>query len=254
MGDDMLRRGLRLLTALTDHPGGVGVSAAARAAALPVSSAHRLLGLMAEEGYVAYDPAARSYALGYRALELARGFSRSPAGFQDARGPMRRLAARTGLAAIAGILDRDEVLLVLSVDGRQHLQLRSEEGTRNAWHATSLGKALVAALPTEDQERLLAAPLKPSTPRTVVDPAALRDELATVAGRGWAEVEEENEVGVRSIAVCVPSPDPSPDPAAGQPRLAISLGATVLLTGREELRTHVPALQEAAREVAAGIP
>ncbi|MFE0762317.1 IclR family transcriptional regulator [Streptomyces smyrnaeus] len=245
-GDDMLSRGLRLLTVLADHPAGLGVSAVARTAGLPVSSAHRLLGRLAADRFVAYDEDTRRYALGVRVLELSRAFQRSPAGYSAAADPMRRLAARTGLPAIAGILDGADVLLVLTVQGTQHLQLRSAEGTRNPWHATSLGKALAAALPERERERLLAGGLPAVTDRTRTEPGALREELARVAARGWAEVDEENEVGVRSIAAAVPDPD-----GHGRPRLAVSLGATVVLTSAEELRTHVPALSDCAEEIAA---
>jgi DNA-binding IclR family transcriptional regulator len=241
----MLSRGLRLLTVLADHPSGLGVSAAARHAGLPVSSAHRLLGRLAAERFVAYDQDTRRYALGVRVLEFSRGFQRSPAGYSAAAAPLRRLAARTGLPAIAGILDGREVLLVLSAQGTQHLQLRSAEGTRNPWHATSLGRALAAELPEEELAPLLAGELPAPTAHTVTDPGALREELARVRARGWAEVDEENEVGVRSVAAAVPDPD-----GAFRPRLAISLGATVVLTTKDELRAHVGALQTCAEEIA----
>lgn len=244
-GDDMLSRGLRLLTVLADHPSGLGVSAVARTAGLPISSTHRLLGLLAAERFVAYDEDARRYALGIRVLEFSRGFQRSPVGYSAAAAPMRRLASRTGLPAIAGILDGSEVLLVLTVQGNQHLQLRSAEGTRNPWHATSLGRTLAAALPERDREALLTGALPAPTSRTVTDPSVLREQLARVRARGWAEVDEENEVGVRSIAAAVPD-----EGDALRPRLALSLGATVVLTSQDELRDHVPALQDCAEEVA----
>lgn len=244
-GDDMLSRGLRLLTVLADHPSGLGVSAAARHAGLPVSSAHRLLGRLAAERFVAYDEDARRYALGVRVLEFSRGFQRSPAGYSAAAAPLRRLAARTGLPAIAGILDGREVLLVLSAQGTQHLQLRSAEGTRNPWHATSLGRALAAELGEEELAPLLTGGLSAPTAHTVTDPDALRDELTRVRARGWAEVDEENEVGVRSVATAVPDPD-----GTFRPRLAISLGATVVLTTKDELRAHVGELQACAEEIA----
>ncbi|WP_309237939.1 IclR family transcriptional regulator [Streptomyces albidus (ex Kaewkla and Franco 2022)] len=244
-GDDMLSRGLRLMTVLADNPSGLGVSAAARTAGLPVSSAHRLLGRLASERFVAYDEDTRRYALGVRVLEFSRGFHRSPAGYSAAADPMRRLAARTGLPAIAGILDGDEVLLVLSVQGSQHLQLRSAEGTRNPWHATSMGQVLASTLPPGELETLLAGELAPTTSRTLTDPEALREEVARVRARGWAEVDEENEVGVRSIAAAVPDPEGS-----GRPRLAVSLGAAVVLTSREELHGYVPALRACTEEIA----
>jgi DNA-binding IclR family transcriptional regulator len=244
-GDDMLGRGLRLLTVLAEHPAGLGVSAAARAARLPVSSAHRILGRLVEERFATYDEDARRYALGWRVLELSRGFQRSPAGYSAAAAPMRRLATRTGLPAIAGILHGTDVLLVLSVQGTQHLQLRSAEGTRNPWHATSLGKALVAALPEEERERLLSGPLPAVTPRTITDPARLRDELALVRQRGWSEVDEENEIGVRSIAAALPGP------SENTPPLAVSLAATVILTEADQLRAHAPALRQCVEDIAA---
>ncbi len=250
-GDDMLGRGLRLLTVLADHPEGLGVSAAARAAALPVSSTHRLLGRLAAERFVAYDEGTRRYAIGIRVLELSRGFQRSPAGYSAAAAPMRRLAAATGLPAIAGVLAGEDILLVLSVQGTQHLQLRSAEGTRNPWHAMSLGKALVAALPEDDRENLLAGALLPVTPRTRTDPGVLRAELAEVRRTGWAEVDEENEAGVRSIAAVVPSLGDTGNTGNTAPQLAVSLGATVVLTGADELRGHAPALRACVEEIAA---
>ncbi|MFG2141009.1 IclR family transcriptional regulator [Streptomyces sp. NPDC048650] len=245
-GDDMLGRGLRLLTVLADLPSGAGVSAIARSAQLPVSSAHRLLGRLAAEGFVAYDEDTRRYALSVRVLELARGFQRSDAGWAAASGPLRRLAARTGLPAIAGVLDGGDVLLVHTIEGTQHLQLRSAEGTRNPWHATSLGKALVAALPDREREALLAAPLVAVTPRTVTTGDAAREELTRVRTQGWAEADEENEIGVRSVAVAVPGGE-----TARRPQLAVSLGATVVLTSRDELLAHLPALRSCAQDIAA---
>ncbi|OEV14230.1 hypothetical protein AN218_00180 [Streptomyces nanshensis] len=240
----MLSRGLRLMTVLADHPSGLGVSAAARTAGLPVSSAHRLLGRLAAERFVAYDEDTRRWALGVRVLEFSRGFQRSPAGYSAAAAPMRRLAARTGLPAIAGILDGSEVLLVLSAQGTQHLQLRSAEGTRNPWHATSMGKALASVLPEERLADLLAAELPAATEHTVTDPEVLRGQLARVRERGWAEVDQENEVGVRSVATVVPDLD-----GGLRPRLAVSLGATVVLTTRDELLGHVPELLACAEEI-----
>ncbi|MER6981602.1 IclR family transcriptional regulator, partial [Streptomyces carpinensis] len=219
--------------------------AAARAAELPVSSAHRILGRLVEERFATYDEDARRYALGWRVLELSRGFQRSPAGYSAAAAPMRRLAARTGLPVIAGILHGTDVLLVLSVQGTQHLQLRSAEGTRNPWHATSLGKALVAGLPEEEREHLLRGPLPQVTPRTITDPDRLRAELALVRERGWGEVDEENEIGVRSIAAAVPHvPERTPP-------LAVSLAATVILTEAGQLRAQAPALRQCVEDIAA---
>lgn len=116
---------------------------------------------------------------------------------------------------------------MLSAQGTQHLQLRSAEGTRNPWHATSLGKALASPVPEEELAALLAGDLPAPTAHTVTDPEVLRAQVARARARGWAEVDEENEVGVRSVATVVPDLD-----GGLRPRLAVSLGATVVLTTR----------------------
>ncbi|MGY1436747.1 IclR family transcriptional regulator domain-containing protein [Streptomyces reniochalinae] len=89
-----------------------------------------------------------------------------------------------------------------------------------------------------------ATPLASVTPRTRNDPGLLREELHRVREQGWAEVDEENEIGVRSVAVTVPR-------ASGTPSLAVSLGATVVLTSTEELRSHLPALRDCVEDVGA---
>lgn len=216
----MLGRGLRLLTVLAEHPAGLGVSAAARAARLPVSSAHRILGRLIEERFATYDEEARRYALGSRVLELSRGFQRSPAGYSAAAAPMHRLAARTGLPAIAGILDDSEVLLVLSAQGTQHLQLRNAEGTRNPWHATSLGKALAAWLPEEERERLLAGPLPAVTPARSPIPGCCAPSWPSYgsgAGRRWTR--RTRSASARSRWRC-PTPRRAPrrSPCPSPPR------------------------------------
>ncbi|WP_330342084.1 IclR family transcriptional regulator domain-containing protein [Streptomyces sp. NBC_00557] len=85
------------------------------------------------------------------------------------------------------------------------------------------------------------------TPRTVTDPDRLRAELAQVRERGWAEVEEENEIGVRSIAAALPD---APDRGRS---LAVSLAATVILTGAGQLRALASELRDCVAEIAARV-
>jgi IclR family pca regulon transcriptional regulator len=64
-----------------------------------------------------------------------------------------------------------------------------------------MGRVLLADLPTDHlDEHLAAIKLQPLTPRTITDAAALREELDRVRRQGWALVDQELEVGIRSIA------------------------------------------------------
>ena len=49
--------------------------------------------------------------------------------------------------------------------------------------------------------------LKKLTSRTVVDLTEMQDQLAEVRANGYAIDDEENEMGVRCVAVAIPGPD-----------------------------------------------
>jgi DNA-binding IclR family transcriptional regulator len=90
-------------------------------------------------------------------------------------------------------------------------------GTRWPAHATSTGKALLAALPAEGRTALLPARLPRATPRTIGDRAALEREMQRVLARGFAASVEELEPGFVAVAAVVRS-------STGQPIGAISVG------------------------------
>jgi IclR family pca regulon transcriptional regulator len=74
-------------------------------------------------------------------------------------------------------------------------------GTRLPAHATSMGRVLLSDLPEEELDRYLADnPLERFTDHTITDPEVLRAAVAGVRARGWALVDQELEVGLRSIA------------------------------------------------------
>src|SRR3546814_8116644 len=71
-------------------------------------------------------------------------------------------------------------------------------------HCTSMGRVLLAAADEPGRAAwLAAAALDRRTERTLVDKPALGAELACVAEQRWSLVEEELELGLRSLAVPV---------------------------------------------------
>src|SRR3546814_17435444 len=71
-------------------------------------------------------------------------------------------------------------------------------------HCTSMGRVLLAALDEEAREGWLAGALfEPRTEHTIVNTDALRTVLRAVADQRWGLVEEELELGLRSLAVPV---------------------------------------------------
>ena len=69
------------------------------------------------------------------------------------------------------------------------------------------GRVLLAALPEERAENILrSSTLVARTPNTIVDLAPLLSELERVRRQGFASVDQEVEVGLRSIAVPLKNP------------------------------------------------
>ena len=240
---DMLTRGLRLLGQLAAYPDGEGVTKLAQDTELPLSTAHRLLAVLAAEGLVTFDRRSKRYAIGLRVLELAHNLTQTQSAYRLAREPMERLANQTNLAVIAAVLEGGFAVLVLSVEGQLHLQVRSSIGTRNRWYSSAVGKVLVAYADRPTQTRLLREPMAPVTDRTITDRGVLKSELVAVRHQGWAEAYGENEVGVHAVAVPVLHPD------TGISLCAVSLAATTVLTPRHELHGYIQPLTDTAKEI-----
>jgi IclR family pca regulon transcriptional regulator len=68
-----------------------------------------------------------------------------------------------------------------------------------------MGRAMLAYRPATEVQALLKriAPLRQYTPKTVTDPRELMAALDQVRKQGWALIDQELEVGLRSLAVPV---------------------------------------------------
>jgi IclR family acetate operon transcriptional repressor len=114
-------------------------------------------------------------------------------------------------------------------------------------HATGAGKALLAALPTARRDGLLdRLELRPYTPHTIVDAAALRRALEEIRERGYAMDDEEYDEGVRCVAVPVMA---TPTELIG----ALSISAPVNRLTRQRSTELVPLLRRSASELAAAV-
>jgi IclR family pca regulon transcriptional regulator len=114
---------------------------------------------------------------------------------------MEELAERTSESCSASILDGPEIVYVARVPSKRVMAIALSVGSRLPAHATSMGRVLLAHLrPAELAVYLRTFRRERLTARTVVDEAALRELLDQVRCRGWALVDQELEMGVRSIA------------------------------------------------------
>lgn len=238
-------RALRLIDALGESRGEVGIADLSKRVGLHVSTTHRLLATLAAQGYVRQNRETGRYALGAKAFLLAEAYL----GQMDLRRAVRplleRLSHETGETANLVILDGREVLYLDKVESPQSLRIFSRIGRRAPLHCTAVGKVLLAAEPSEVVRRLLGrGPFERLTARTVTAPAPLRVELAKVREQGFALDFEECEEGARCIAVPVRN-------ARGETVAAVSISGPALRMSPQRIRDLVPILLRTGGEASA---
>ena len=241
---EALARGLDVLKAFRAGRPVMSLSEVAAETGLARPTARRLLLTLQRLGYVRTDGS--GFALTPRVLELGTPYVQSLGLWDVARPHMEALVARTRESTSVAQLDGSDVVYVARVAVPKIVALSVSIGTRFPALQTSLGKVLLAALPDDEVERVLAEPSRSGiTP--VRQPT--RDErvavLREVRARGWALSDEELARGIRSVAA--PLRDGS-----GQVVAAMNVNAHAGETPLEVLTgEHLPALLAAAAETSA---
>ena len=157
---------------------------------------------------------------------------------------MEALVAEVNESSSIAVLDDTDIVYVVRVPTSRIMSITIAVGTRLPAYPTSMGRVLLASLdPQTLEERLSRMEVRTLTRTTVVDTDALRAELERVRTRGWAAVDQELELGVRSVAV--PIRDASGTVSAG---MNVSVHASRMTM--QDLRKQVlPRLLRAAEAI-----
>ena len=245
---DMVGKALGLLVLLGEEPRGATAADISRRAELPFSTTYRLLGSLTRDGFVDYEPDGRRYHLGLRIFQLGQRVSNHHGFAGTAMPVLRRVTAETGEATILSVRDGLHHLTVSKVDGPQTFRVTSDPGHLGSLSATAVGKALVAFAEDAEREKLLdELPLEALTGKSITDRDAFRAEIDKVRRQGYAVMDEENEAGMRAVAVPLLN-------SQGHAFASLATAVPVFRLGLGELVAHVPLLQEAAAELAARLP
>jgi IclR family pca regulon transcriptional regulator len=242
---EALARGLDVIRAFQPGQPVMSLAAVASAAGLARPTARRILLTLEQLGFVR-AAAGGGFELTPRVLELGMSYVLSRNLWEVARPHMERLVARTHESSSIAQLDGADIIYVARVAVPKIIALAVTIGTRFPAMPTSLGKVLLAALPPEAAEHVLAEPSRSGIiPRWQPDAAERAAELRAVRARGWALTDEQLAAGIRSVAA------PLRD---GDGRVIAALNVTVhaaetpvdILTGE-----YLPLLLQAAGAVSA---
>jgi DNA-binding IclR family transcriptional regulator len=222
-----------------------GTSEVARAAGLPVPTAHRILAALTGRRYLARDERTRRFRLGPAALDLGDRARAMLDLRQVALPVLRRLARATDETALLTVPngERDRSVCLERVESSQPLRLSVEPGRRLPLHAGASQKALLAFLAADEIERLVARPLERLCRATITDADELRTNLHEIRERGWALSFEETNIGVWGVAV--PLLDEH-----GVAVAALGLAGPSARLSPQEVAEHLEQLRRGAAEVA----
>ena len=204
------------------------------------STALRLLHTLRKHGFVHelpdhhYRLGSAIFRLGFQALEgieirsVAKPF-------------MEQLNALTGETVHLGTLEDGDVVYVEKVEASHRVRMHSRIGAVAPLHCTGVSKAILAFLPTDQRQRLLAGhDFKRFTDYTLTTVETFEADLTLSRERGYAVDAEEHEPGIHCAAAPVFT-------AEGDVAGAFSLSVPMSRIDRQTLLSFVPSLLDATR-------
>lgn len=216
----------------------------AKLARVPKPTLHRLLAPLLEYGLVRYEPEDQTYRLGFRLMSLAQKAWLDGDLHGTAERKLIQLGLITGEQAQVGLLDGMHVVYLNKRDTPNEIRVFYGDVGRLPVHCTAVGKVLLAFMPEDEREALLATvDTTRYTPNTIDNVPALRLELAAIRERGYAIDDEEHNVGVRGLAAPMFDFDSTP-------RLAIGISGPAFRLTDERCASIAPDLVEIARKPA----
>lgn len=196
---EALARGLDVLKGFRAGRPSMTLSEVAAAAGLARPTARRILITLEHLGYVRSREG--SFTLTPRVLELGVAYVESLGLWETARPHLEALVGRTGESSSIAQLDGSDIVYVARVSVPKIITLSVSVGTRFPALQTSLGKVLLAALPDEELEAVLAQPSRSGiAPRWRPGPEERAAVLRQVRAQGWALTDEDLAAGIRSVA------------------------------------------------------
>jgi IclR family pca regulon transcriptional regulator len=163
------------------------------------ATARRFLYTLIDIGYM--DTDGREFWLTPRDLELGFAYLSSLGIPEIATPHLQRLTQQVNESSSVSILDGSDIVYVARVPMRRIMTVAISVGTRFPAYATSMGRVLLAGLEPDDLNQVLdTTSFVPLTPQTVTSREELTRGLDEIREQGWAFVDQELEIGLRSIA------------------------------------------------------
>ena len=198
-----LARGLIVIQAFTQQSPQMTISQLSVKTGLSRAAVRRCLYTLTKLGFAGAEDGSR-YSLRPRMLTLSHTYTTSNTLSTAAQPILERMSAALRESFSVATLDGEDIVYIARTQVNRVMAVDLHIGSRLPAYCTSMGRVLLAYLPAEQLEQYLAkAVLTPHTTRTITSAEKLRLTLRNVRRNGYALVDQEYEVGLRSLAVPV---------------------------------------------------
>ena len=240
-------RGLEVIRAFTRAKPSMTLSEVADRTDMHRAAARRFLLTLVREGYVQTD--GKHFRLCPKVLELGYSALSSMDIWELAQPVLNDLAEKLEESCFAAVLDGTSAVYVARASSRRMINVGIELGNRAPAYAVSTGRVLLSGLSDSELDQYLAdVKLEKFTPNTVSSKVKLRSIIEEVRRQGWSIVDQEMEVGLRSISV--PIRDRS-----GRVTAALNVCCPSVRVTPEDMGSRVLSeLLAAAQRISLGLP
>jgi IclR family pca regulon transcriptional regulator len=195
-----LEKGLQVIEAFDQERARLTIAEVAERTGLTRAAARRYLITLTHLGYMQHEN--KLFSMTPAVLRLSQSYLHSARLPRVVQPLLYRLAYSLGEAASAGVLHQDQLVCVAAVSAGQLVSSTLQPGSMVPAHCTANGRMLLASLPQQQVVEFLArSKLEQVTGHTIVDRERLLLEIARIAHQGYAVVDQELELGLRTIAV-----------------------------------------------------
>lgn len=239
-------RGLQVIRVFSRTKPRMTLSEVARATDMTRATVRRFLLTLVREGYV--DTDGKFFNLKPKVLELGYSALSSMTIWEVAQPVMAELAETLQESVFASVLQDDSVIYTARATSRRFINVGISVGSRVPAHCVSSGRVLLAALAEAAfLDYLDRAELVKFTPNTITSKVKLRSAVEEVRIQGWSIVDQELEIGLRSISVPIRD-------ATGAVVAALNVTCPSARISYDQMRTRVlTELMSASNRITAGL-
>lgn len=210
----------------------------------PKATLYRFVQTLTSQGMLSFDPERQTYAPGIRLVRLAHAAWQQSSLAPVARPHIEALSREVGETVHLAQLDHGHVLYVDKRNAVEPIEMYSQAGKVGPAYCTGVGKAMMAWLDEDVLARVIQQQsFHRFTTHTLGSEAELRDELAKIRKRGFANDREEHEHGIICVAVPILS-------ETGRVLGGLSVTTSTARKTLAALEAHVPSAQKTAEQIA----